>query len=30
MGLLHTCPPSSKRLRIDAGTAGAAERRLRA
>ena len=30
MRLLHACPPSCKRLRIDAETAGAAERRLRA
>ena len=30
MKLLHACPPSCKRLRIDADTAGNAERRLRA
>ena len=30
MKLLHACPPSCKRLRIDADTAGAAEERLRA
>ncbi len=30
MKLLHACPPSCKRLRIDAQTAGAAEERLRA
>ena len=30
MELLHACPPSCKRLRIDDDTAGAAERRLRA
>ena len=30
MKLLHACPPSCKRLRIDAETAGTAERRLRA
>ncbi len=29
MKLLHACPPSCKRLRIDAETAGAAEERLR-
>ncbi len=30
MKLLHACPPSCKRLRIDAATAGAADRRPRA
>ena len=30
MRLLHACPPSCKRLRIDAETAGTAEQRLRA
>ncbi len=30
MKLLHACPPSCKRLRIDADTAGAADQRLRA
>ena len=30
MKLLHACPPSCKRLRVDTQTAGAAERRLRA
>ena len=30
MRLLHACPPSCKRLRIDAETAGAAAERLRA